>query len=144
MLALYWHNCRRLRTYSFYGCTLTAVGLVVLYIMVSHMDMNVFLAQALVVPAIMTVISYFVHRYRTFGDRDVSGHSGGRFTAVRLGGMGFSKLSFFLLVGVLGMQYLVAMIIIIGTLAWPTYRLNRDWAFKGVHTHEAASRTEMA
>lgn len=129
-----WDSSRRWRRYSLYGCTLTVVGLAMLYITVSHLSVNVFLAQMVVVPVVMAAVSYFVHRFKTFGDRTVSENSGGRFLAVRLGGMGISKISFVLLVGVLGLQYLLASMLIIATLAWPTYRLNRDWAFKPNYT----------
>ena len=135
LLTTNWDACRRWRQYSLYGCTLTVVGLALLYITVSHMSMNVFVAQMVIVPAIMAVISYIVHRRKTFGDRDVLKRSGGRFAAVRLGGMGVSKISFILLVGVLGVQYLLASALIVAALAWPTYRLNRDWAFRPTPTY---------
>ena len=125
-----WRNCNRLRRYAFYGGTLTGVGLAMMYITVAHLSLNKFLAQVLVVPTIMAIISYFVHRHKTFADRQVSKGSGGRFTVVRLTGMGVSKISFYILVGILGMQYLVASIVITSVLAWPTYKFNRDWAYK--------------
>lgn len=125
-----WDASRRWRQYSLYGCSLTVVGLAMLYITVSHLSMNVFLAQMVIVPLIMAVISYFVHRQKTFGDRNVVERSGGRFIVVRLGGMGISKISFLLLVGVMGFQYLIVSGLIILGLAYPTYRLNRDWAFR--------------
>jgi putative flippase GtrA len=125
----FWFGCRRFRKYAFYGCSLTGVGLMMMYITVSHLSVNVFLAQMVVVPAIMTVLSYFVHRCCTFGDREVCKRSGRRYTIVRLGGMGVSKISFLLLVGVMGVQYLFASMLIVAGLAYPTYKLNRDWAF---------------
>jgi putative flippase GtrA len=126
----WWRTCHRWRKYSVYGCTLSGVGLTLMYVMVSHVGVNVFVAQAIIVPAFMAAVSYFVHRYQTFGDRDVEQRSGGRYAAVRFGGMGVSKISFYLLVSVMGVQYLFASLLVTLSLAYPTYRLNRDWAFR--------------
>jgi putative flippase GtrA len=101
-----------------------------LYVTVDHLNVNRYVAHALVVPVIMFVVSYAVHRYRSFGDRPTQGHkSKKRYAVVRLGGMGVSKVSFFVLVAVVGLPYLVVSLTITLGLAWPTYRLMRDWAF---------------
>lgn len=133
-----WDSSRRLRRYSLNGTALTGLGLAMLYVTVAHLSMNIFLAEMLVVPLFMAAISYVVHRRRTFADIDVLRYCSGRFVAIRLCGMGISKLSFLLLVAVMGIHYLLASLLIIGVLAWPTYRFNRDWAFrpKPIHTPE--------
>ncbi len=126
----HWNACRRLRRYSFYGISLTLLGLGILYFVVDHLNVNRFVAHALVVPVIMFVLSYIVHRHRSFGDRQTRGYKfKKRYAVVRLGGMGVSKLSFFVLVAIAGLPYLVVSLTITLGLAWPTYRLMRDWAF---------------
>ncbi len=125
-----WVDCRRLRKYSAYGITLTAAGTVLLYGLVSHAGVNKFLAQAILVPVVMLVVTFLLHRFRVFGDRTVpAGISFRRWGAVRLGGFCASKLSFILLVAVLGVPYLIASLLITSGLAGPSYLLIRDWAF---------------
>ena len=130
VLAGTWQQSGTLRRYSRNALMLTAVGLGLMYVAVSHLSVNVFVAQMLVVSPIMFGISLVIHNDISFRNKRLSGCNTRRYAAVRIGGMGVSKISFFLLVSFLGVQYLLASVIISSLLAAPTYKLNRDWAFK--------------
>ncbi|MBX4201886.1 GtrA family protein [Candidatus Saccharibacteria bacterium] len=136
-----WDDCRRLRNYSVNGIALTLLGLGMLYIVVSHLGINRFIAQMLLVPLVMAGVSYIVHRRKSFEDRQVCEHTcQRRYAIVRLTGMGVSKVSFLVLVAVVGMPYLFASVLITASLAGPTYKANRDWAF----AEDARKRIEKA
>lgn len=109
---------------------MTVSGLALLYTAVTHLGFNKFLAQMVFVPAVMAVVSYIVHRFVTFGDhKQLNEHEKVRYAAVRAGGMGLSKVAFVLLVAVVGVQYLLASLLITLSLAGPSYLLTRNWAF---------------
>ena len=128
-LRVKWDACHTWRSYTFNAMILTVTGWALLYFIVEHLGFNKYVAGLAAAPVIMFVVSYFVHRRRSFRKRKfVSEKCRQRYAAVRFGGMAVSKVSFVMLVGA-GCPYLVVSICVTLVLAGPTYILNRDWAF---------------
>ena len=128
-----WQVTNILRKYTAYGVTLTAVGAGVLVLFVSHFGVSRYWAALAIVPAIMAVVSYFVHRFRTFGDRELpTKRRFVRWAVVRGSGIGLAKISFLGMVAVAEWHYLVPSIVTPLAIALPTYLANKLWVFAPV------------
>lgn len=60
-----WQATPLWRKYSVYGGMLTGLGAIVLLVLVSQFAISKYWAGLVVAPAIMAVVSYFVHRFLT-------------------------------------------------------------------------------
>lgn len=126
-----WNESLSFRTYARNGILLTLMGLTMMYSIVEHAGVNQYVAQAIVVPVIMFVVSFGVHRHNTFAMNEVQLVSGGRrYLVVRVVGMGVARFGFFVLVAIFGTPYLIASALITTALGLPTYFANSRWAFK--------------
>ena len=123
-------SCRRLQNYSACGISMTVLGLVLLELMVDVMQVNVYLTQGVLVPAVTGTITFALHKLGIFADREVKrGKCLRRWISIKVGGYGVSKGFFLLLVALAGVPFLLASLLITSVLAGPSYLLIRDWAF---------------
>jgi putative flippase GtrA len=76
-------------------------------------------------------VSYFGHRFWTFGDRNsISSGAFLRFFATALFGFGLNEILFYLMLAYTAIPYTVALAIAVVIVAISTYFLSRAWAFR--------------
>ncbi|QJQ04753.1 GtrA family protein [Undibacterium piscinae] len=76
-------------------------------------------------------VSYFGHRFWTFGDRNnINSGAFLRFFATALFGFGLNEILFYLMLAYTAIPYTVALAIAVITVAISTYLLSRVWAFR--------------
>jgi len=130
LAAATWQMTNLVRKYTAYGVVLTGIGVAVLVVFVAHLGVSRYWAALAIVPAIMAIASYFVHRFRTFGDRELpTKRRFARWAVVRGSGIGLAKISFIGMVAVAEWHYLVPSIVTPVALALPTYLANKHWVF---------------
>jgi putative flippase GtrA len=108
---------------------LIALGILLLSYEVTHLSMNPDWAYRLNWPFI-TLLSFTINRVAAWGDRDMSWREGaGRWFIVSLAHSSVSQTVYPHLVDDVGMNYLVASLLLIVTLCPVSYVLNNVWVF---------------
>jgi putative flippase GtrA len=80
-------------------------------------------------------MSYFGHRFWTFGDRaSINNNSFLRFLATASLGFAMNELLFYLMLTHTSIPYTIALAIAVVTVAISTYSLSRLWAFRSQRT----------
>lgn len=130
LAAAVWQMTTLLRKYTAYGTALTGIGVAILVVLVTHFGVSRYWAALAIVPVIMAVVSYFVHRFRTFGDRELpTKRRFVRWAVVRGSGIGLAKVFFVCMVAIAEWHYLIPSIVTPLALAVPTYLANKLWVF---------------
>jgi putative flippase GtrA len=109
-----------------------------------HYVSVVILVEALATPPLQANVagflisfwmSYFGHRFWTFGDQaSINKRSFFRFFATALLGFGMNELLFYLMLSHTAIPYTIALAIAVFTVAISTYFLSRLWAFRSQTT----------
>lgn len=131
MRYLYTHHFWRWLRFATIGFVMMGIGFGILYITVSNMGLKPVVGY-LTENLIMLQIGFLLNRYITFGDRTTHWLKAlVKWHFVRALMFGLGQGAFFLLVSIIGFQYMLASLTIALSFGLLNYAISNFWAFSG-------------
>lgn len=113
------------------GITTTGFGFLILYLAVSNLGLRPILGY-LIENAVMLQVGFLLNRYLTFGDRDTFWPKALlKWYGIKAGTFGAGQAIFFLLVNIIGLQYMLASLTIAASLGLFSYSISNFFTFTG-------------